>query len=348
MISTSANEKGCVYIGWTQLGPKILLHNSFCSGSAAKEHLEILSPLLTRLRRDGHVALKHLAVYGDAAELLKVKHIATLMAKEGEHPATVTFVAESPALFQRPEEIHGPPTIMAPSTETDVSNLMESMPGIGVHFHEIDEGLHRKDANREIAEDKDSEVKVTTYFEVLNWETARPRLAKIIERATLENACKYQSWTRSEDLLIVREAFDTASDVAAHWAYCGPMYAAMFATHAACLNRIEVHSPGAAAVEDAAHQLTELLNFARFDRLESETVGAVFARRVEPENVAAHRLLLFRLASATNEDNRLESVDDTHPRSKLDPITTPMPSPSWATRGHRVYLGRIAPMDDIL
>ena len=36
MISTTAKEEGRMYAPWTQLGPKILLHNVFCSGSAAK------------------------------------------------------------------------------------------------------------------------------------------------------------------------------------------------------------------------------------------------------------------------------------------------------------------------
>ena len=41
-----------------------------------------VSPLLTRLRRDGHVALEHLAVYAHVAELSNFKDIATLMAEE--------------------------------------------------------------------------------------------------------------------------------------------------------------------------------------------------------------------------------------------------------------------------
>jgi len=351
IIGDMADREGCIYTGWTKLGPRIFLHNVFSSGIAAKAHLEKLRPELMHLQRVGHVALEKISLHGNAAELLRVKNISTSISHDGISPATLMFRPENSILFQNPEEIHGPPINIYPYPEVSLNEESEFV-------IEINEGLHKK-AKFTADQSEDSktlddmitpgaameDVNVTTYFEILDWVSARKNLAELIEASVDEETCKFQSWSRSRDLLVVHESFGAASDVASHWARSGVLYEAMFVAKAAFLNRVEVHSADAEAVEDLADQ-SGLLNFARFDRLESEIVGAVFARRVESEFAAAHRLLLYRMVDAERDYEHLHADDDdTNPRNAPEFVPSPIPSSPWATRGHRVHPGRINPVE---
>jgi hypothetical protein len=360
MIDNMAECEGCLYTGWTKLGPHIFLHNLFSSGITAKAHLEDMRPRLMNLRQGGHITLTKLSLHGNAAELVRVKDVSTSISQDSISPATLMFRPENSIFFQNPEEIHGPPTSLYPYPKVNLNSEFGEQKEIDSNIdctaNEINEGVHKK--NKGMSQ-KDSTafdsvvteavvaegVNITTYFEIFNWGSAKKNFAEVIENSINEKSCKYQSWTRSRDLLVVHETFDTAGDVASHWARCGVLYEAMFASKAAFLNRIEVHSAEVEAAEEIAKH-SDLLNFARFDRLESEIVGAVFARRVESEFAAAHRLLLYRMADAERDNGHLDIEDgNKYPRSVPEPVESPIPSSSWATRGHRVHIGRINPVE---
>ena len=144
---------------------------------------------------------------------------------------------------------------------------------------ELDEGffshisLGEEDNDKLFAE----AVSIRMYFSVPDWLNTKSYLADVVERTIREPKCLYQGWSRSGDLLMIREAFTGSAAVANHWARVNFIFEQLAMTGLCMIDRIEIHGLPQ-IVEEAAQQVEVELNFAHFERL-PEALGAVFARR---------------------------------------------------------------------
>jgi len=130
-------------------------------------------------------------------------------------------------------EIHGPlADAVAATGRTDPSMALKA------DFYDVEEGFY----SRFTPETPDSQCAIQMYFDVTDWNKARPIMSQFLDRTAKESGCLYSGWSKKNNEMVWRETYTDGDSVATHFKKTGPLINRLL-SGPATLKRVEIHGP---------------------------------------------------------------------------------------------------------